>query len=133
MTMGTEIETVTKTDARTFIRRHWPIAAALGVGAIGVALWLVSRYVRERGKKDPKDIQALDRIEDEALRPQMPDAVKILETGVELHGIAGDVPAVATELSVHVDDPVVADALTTIGGAVALESRNRINLSHGKA
>ena len=127
MTMNAENETKIKPDTRTFIRKHWPIAAAVGVGvgAVGVALWLISRYVRERGKKDSIDMQALDRIEEVALRPKMRDAVLILETGPELQSIAGNVPVVAYELSDHIDDTDVADALTTIGDAVTLESRKR--------
>lgn len=125
--MSAEIETRIKPDARTFIRKYWPIAAAVGagVGAVGVALWLVSRYVRERGKKDPKEILELDNIDEEALRPKTADAVKILETAAALQNVAGDVPDVAHELSNHMGDTDVVDALTTIADAVALDIRSR--------
>jgi len=110
-----------------FIKKNWPIALVIAgsAGAIGAAVWLTARYLREKEKRNDLDDQALRLIESEVEVTSDPTVV-LLETGTYLGQITGhEANQAALELAMISDDPEAKEAFSILGKVNMIDSNLR--------
>lgn len=110
------LETGEDRKAKDFVKKNWPLALAFAgaAGAVGAAVWLTARYLREKKKREALEDEALRLAEIEVEQMSDPTAV-MLETGSYLGEVSGDeAVSAAEELSHNTDDPDARDALQVL-------------------
>lgn len=114
---------------KEFLEEYWPLALTVAgaVGAVGAAVWLTARYLRQKNHHDKDKNAALQLAEIEVETSQDPTAV-ILETGAYLGQVAGkEAGEAAAELSNHVNDPdtkIALQVLSTVAGEEQSHPKN---------
>lgn len=106
-----------------FVKKYWPVIAV--AGAVGAAIWLTARYIKEKKHKDSDEFKALGQIEEEALA-STDETSAILETGTQLTKIAGqEVVSAAKELSEHLDDPKAKSTLEVLDNIASMQKNKK--------
>lgn len=100
-------------QTKKFTEKYWPTALAVAgaAGAIGAAIWLTARYLREKKTRHGNQEIALKNIESEVESTE-DAAVVLLETGTYLGDVTGDEGRKALmDLASQMDDKQAIEAL----------------------
>ncbi len=125
--MGKEIENSGETSKKTaeFIKKNWPAALLIAGTAVGAAIWLTSRYLRNKKTREKEIELKLEQVENET-RDGIDPTVTMLEHGSYLGRIAGDEVKQATEeIAMHIEKPEEKEIFKTLGEVAQIESKNR--------
>ena len=108
-----EVEQSTGEQTKKFIEKYWPTALAVAgaAGAIGGAIWLTARYLREKKNKSLAQDNTLKNIETEVEMTEN-EGVVLLETGTYLGDVSGEEGKKALmDLASQMDDDEAVQAL----------------------
>ena len=120
MSRKIEVEYNDLEKTKKFVEKNWRIALVIAgaAGAVGEAIWLTARYLREKRKRDINHESALRMIEDEVEASKGKTAV-VLETGTYLGQIAGEEGEVAmSELSSQMEEGEAKEALEVLKSVI---------------
>ncbi len=107
---------------KRFIEKYWPTALAVAgaAGAIGGAIWLTARYLREKKNKSEALDNTLKNIETE-VEMSGNETVALLETGTYLGEVSGEEGKRALiELASQMDDEEAKEAFDLINEVIKI-------------
>lgn len=111
---------------RKFIDTYWSKAliVAGAAGAIGAAVWLTARYLREKKKREAREDNALELVENEVGAGNAPSTV-LLETGTYLGEVSGgEAKSALIELAREMDDTQAKEALELLRKVIDIHEGN---------
>ncbi len=121
-----EQETIGGEPTKKFIEKYWPTALAVAgaAGAIGGAIWLTARYLREKKNKTKAQDITLECIESEVEMSQS-ETVALLETGTYLGEVSGEEGKRALiELANQMDDEEAVQALELLKEVIKIGKKS---------
>ena len=113
--------------AKEFIREHWRELAVgtAGVTAVGVAVWLLSRYLRQKRTRTREEIAEFDIVE-ASVGAGIADSPLLIESGEHLAQVVGEeAVSAAEELAGQVPDFRVGEALEAMSEVAKKRKRLR--------
>jgi len=112
---------------REFVRKNWPVALVVAgaAGAIGAAVWMTARYLREKSIREAKEEHELLLIEKDVERMTDPTVI-MLESGAYLGQLTGnEAKEAAAELAQYTEDEEAKDALNVLEQVTSFESKKK--------
>lgn len=108
-----------------FIKKNWPAALLVAGTAVGAAIWLTSRYLRNKKTRAREIELKMEQVESETKDLSDP-TVAMLEHGSYLGRIAGEeVKEAADEIASHIEKPEEKEIFKTLGEVAQLEAKQR--------
>ncbi len=109
-----------------FVKKYWPIGLAVaGAGAVGAAIWMTARYLRNKHIKETEMAKSLEMVEQEAMESLDPTAT-MLETGSYLGHVAGQEAAdTAMKLAHSMPDDETRLIMETLGTVAQMEAKKK--------
>lgn len=125
MSRTVEIERSGSEKVARFVKKNWPIAVGIvgAAGVVGAAVWLTTKYLREKRNGDARYNQALKQIGEE-VTSVMNEPAALLESGAYLGRVAGAEGAKAVEeLAEGTETEECKDALMVLKDVMALSEK----------
>lgn len=121
----TKEQSETSDKTAEFIKKNWPAALLVAGTAVGAAIWLTSKYLRNKKAREREIELKMEQVENETMSQSDP-TVAMLEHGSYLGRIAGDEVQKATEeIVLHIENPDEKEIFKTLGEVAQIETKNR--------